>query len=65
MLGHENNLFGIHTALGGRMCIFGGGLPVVYNGNIVCGIGVNSESPQQYLGCVQAGVETFSQTFFQ
>ena len=57
--GHENNLFGIHTALGGRMCIVGGGLPIVSNGKVVGGIGVSSGSPDQDLGCAQAGVDAF------
>ncbi|MBA6416105.1 heme-binding protein [Colwellia sp. 6M3] len=59
--GHENNLFGIHTALGGRMCIVGGGLPITYQGEVVGGIGVSSGSPEQDLGCAQAGVDTFEQ----
>lgn len=58
--GHENNLFGIHTALGGRMCIVGGGLPISYQGTVIGGIGVSSGSPAQDLGCAQAGVDTFS-----
>jgi len=63
--GHENNLFGIHTALGGRMCIVGGGLPIISNGKVVGGIGVSSGSPEQDLGCAQAGVDAFSHTLFQ
>ena len=59
--GHENNLFGIHTALGGRMCIVGGGLPITYQGEVVGGIGISSGSPEQDLGCAQAGVDTFEQ----
>lgn len=58
--GHENNLFGIHTALGGRMCIVGGGLPIFSNGKVVGGIGVSSGSPEQDLDCAQAGVDAFS-----
>lgn len=61
--GHENNLFGIHTALGGRMCIVGGGLPIISNGKVVGGIGVSSGSPEQDLGCAQAGVDAFSTSF--
>ncbi len=58
--GHENNLFGIHTALGGRMCIVGGGLPLKVNGEVVGGIGVSSGSPEQDLGCAQAGIDNFN-----
>ncbi len=61
--GHENNLFGIHTALGGRMCIVGGGLPITYNGKVVGGIGVSSGSPEQGLGCAQAGVDAFTNSY--
>ncbi|AAZ25014.1 MULTISPECIES: GlcG/HbpS family heme-binding protein [Colwellia] len=61
--GHKNNLFGIHTALGGRMCIVGGGLPITFNGSVVGGIGVSSGSPEQDLGCAQAGVDSFSKTY--
>lgn len=61
--GHENNLFGIHTALGGRMCIVGGGLPITLNDNVVGGIGVSSGSPEQDLSCAQAGVDTFNQLY--
>ena len=60
--GHENNLFGIHTALGGRMCIVGGGLPVSFNGEVVGGIGVSSGSPEQDLGCAQAGIDNFNRS---
>ncbi len=63
MPGDDNNLFGIHTALGGRMCIIGGGLPIVSNGKVVGGIGVSSGSPEQDLGCAMAGVEAFSQLY--
>ena len=57
--GNENNLFGIHTALGGRMCVVGGGLPISYQGNVVGGIGISSGSPAQDLACAQAGVDVF------
>lgn len=58
--GDENSLFGIHTALGGRMCIVGGGLPITYDGVVIGGIGVSSGSPRQDLDCAQAGVDTFN-----
>ncbi len=61
--GHENNLFGIHTALGGRMCIVGGGLPISFDGQVVGGIGVSSGLPEQDLACAQAGVDAFSNNY--
>ena len=61
--GHKNNLFGIHTALGGRMCIVGGGLPITFNGKVVGGIGVSSGSPEQDKDCAQAGVDAFYRVY--
>ncbi len=52
-----NLVFGIHTALGGRLCVVGGGLPVVVDGEVVGGIGLSSGTPQQDMQCAQAGVD--------
>ena len=57
--GADNMLFGIHTAMGGRLCIVGGGLPVFVDGECVGGIGVSSGAPSQDLACATAGVEAF------
>lgn len=57
--GADNMLFGIHTALGGRLCIVGGGVPVFVDGECVGGIGVSSGAPSQDLACANAGVEAF------
>ena len=51
-----NLVFGIHTALGGRLCVVGGGLPISVGGITVGGIGVSSGSPQQDMACAEAGV---------
>lgn len=51
-----NLVFGIHTALGGRICVVGGGLPITLDGVTVGGIGVSSGSPQQDMACAEAGV---------
>ncbi|HBY87547.1 MAG TPA: DNA polymerase III subunit delta', partial [Colwellia sp.] len=40
-----------------------GGLPITFNGSVVGGIGVSSGSPEQDLGCAQAGVDSFSKTY--
>ncbi|MAU07528.1 MAG: DNA polymerase III subunit delta' [Deltaproteobacteria bacterium] len=52
-----NLVFGIHTAIGGRLCIVGGGLPVVVNEEVVGGIGLSSGTPQQDMECAQAGID--------
>lgn len=52
--------FGIHTALGGRLCVVGGGLPIYDNdGVVVGGIGLSSGTPQQDMDCAAAGIEYF------
>ena len=53
--------FGIHTALGGRLCVVGGGLPVVLDGEVVGGIGLSSGTPQQDMQCAQAGINHFTE----
>ena len=50
-------LFGLHTTDGGRIVIFGGGIPLVSNDEIVGGIGVSGGSVEQDVECAQAGVE--------
>lgn len=57
--GADNMLFGIHTAMGGRLCIVGGGLPIFVNGVCVGGVGISSGTPAQDLACATAGVEHF------
>ena len=54
-----NLAFGIHTALGGRLCVVGGGLPVYVEGEVVGGIGLSSGTPQQDMQCAQAGIDYF------
>ncbi|ANG63194.1 DNA polymerase III subunit delta' [Marinobacterium aestuarii] len=56
-----NLVFGIHTALGGRLCVVGGGLPVMVDGEVVGGIGLSSGTPAQDMDCAQAGIDHFMQ----
>lgn len=51
--------FGIHTEVGGRLSIVGGGLPVIVDGEVVGGIGLSSGTPQQDMDCAQAGIDHF------
>jgi len=57
--GADNMLFGIHTALGGRISVVGGGLPIFVDGECVGGIGLSSGTPTQDLECAQAGIDHF------
>lgn len=50
-------LFGIHNADGGRIVIFGGGLPLKRNGEIIGGIGVSGGSVEDDVLCATAGLK--------
>lgn len=54
-------VFGIHTSMGGRLCVVGGGYPVESNGQVVGGIGLSSGTPMQDMECAQAGIEYWQQ----
>ena len=54
-----NLVFGIHTALNGRLSVVGGGLPVIVDGEVVGGIGLSSGTPNQDMDCAQAGLNYF------
>lgn len=54
--------FGIHTEVGGRISIVGGGLPVMVDGEVVGGIGLSSGTPVQDMECAQAGLDHFMST---
>lgn len=51
--------FGIHSAIGGRLMVVGGGLPVVVDGDVVGGIGISSGTPMQDMECAEAGIAHF------
>ena len=57
--------FGIHTSMGGRLCVVGGGLPVQTGNEVVGGIGLSSGTPQQDMLCAQAGIDHFLQNCTQ
>lgn len=50
-------LFGIHNADGGRIVIFGGGIPLTVGGEIVGGVGVSGGSVEEDVLCAQAAVQ--------
>lgn len=51
--------YGINSAIGGRLMVVGGGLPVMVSGECVGGIGVSSGSPAQDQEVAQAGIDAF------
>jgi uncharacterized protein GlcG (DUF336 family) len=54
--------FGIHTSMGGRLCVVGGGLPVIIDREVVGGIGLSSGTPQQDMQCAQSGLDQFERS---
>ena len=51
--------YGIASAIGGRLMVVGGGLPVLVAGAVVGGIGVSSGTPAQDQAVAQAGIDAF------
>lgn len=51
--------YGISSAIGGRLMVVGGGLPVLVDGQVVGGIGISSGTPVQDQACAQAGIDAF------
>lgn len=48
---------GINSAIGGRLMVVGGGLPVIWRGEVVGAIGVSSGTPAQDQAVAQAGID--------
>ncbi|RYE64394.1 MAG: heme-binding protein [Oxalobacteraceae bacterium] len=51
--------YGINSAIGGRLLVVAGGLPVLVDGEVVGSIGLSSGTPAQDSECAQAGIEAF------
>lgn len=51
--------YGIASAIGGRLMVVGGGVPVVVDGEVVGGIGISSGTPAQDRDVAQAGIDAF------
>lgn len=51
--------YGINSAIGGRLMVVGGGLPVTVNGAVVGGIGISSGTPAQDLDVADAAIAAF------
>lgn len=52
-------VYGINSAIAGRLMVVGGGLPVIVDGDVVGGIGVSSGTPDQDRAVAQAGIDAF------
>lgn len=51
--------YGINSAIGGRLMVVGGGLPVLWDGQVVGGIGVSSGTPGQDQEVAQAAIDAW------
>jgi len=51
--------YGINTAIGGRLSIVAGGIPVLVDGQVVGAIGVSSGTPAQDSECAAAAIDAF------
>lgn len=49
--------YGIHSAIGGRLLVVAGGIPVMIDGEVVGAVGVSSGTPAQDAECAQAGID--------
>ncbi|MDO5646319.1 heme-binding protein [Paracoccus sp. (in: a-proteobacteria)] len=54
--------YGINSAIGGRLMVVAGGLPVAWQGQVVGGIGVSSGTPSQDQAVAQAGIDAWLAT---
>lgn len=54
----EQMLFGIHNADGGRIVIFGGGVPLKQGDQIIGGLGVSGGSVEDDVACATAGLKS-------
>jgi uncharacterized protein GlcG (DUF336 family) len=52
----QQPLFGIHNADGGRIVIFGGGLPLWQGNDLIGGIGVSGGSVEEDISCATAAL---------
>lgn len=51
--------YGINSAIGGRLMVVAGGLPLVWEGEVVGAIGVSSGTPSQDQAVAQAGIDAW------
>lgn len=54
--------YGINSAIGGRLMVVGGGIPVLVDGQVVGAVGISSGTPAQDSACAQAGIDALLAT---
>jgi uncharacterized protein GlcG (DUF336 family) len=58
--GMGKELYGINTTNNGRVVVFGGGIPLCKNGQIIGAVGVSGGSVEEDIQVAQAAVEVFN-----
>jgi uncharacterized protein GlcG (DUF336 family) len=53
-------LYGIHAAAGGRFVIFGGGVPLYADGDVIGAVGVSGGTAEEDVACARRAVEVFA-----
>lgn len=53
------SLYGLNTTNDGRLVVFGGGVPLLRNGEVVGAIGVSGSSVEDDVAVAQAGADAF------
>ena len=53
-------LFGIQQSNAGKVVIFGGGIPIIFDDNIVGAVGASAGTVEQDIAVAEAGVAAFS-----
>ena len=56
-------LFGLGAAAGGRLVIFGGGIPVKKGGVVVGAVGVSGGAVEEDIACAKAGMAALGKAF--
>jgi uncharacterized protein GlcG (DUF336 family) len=55
-------LFGIEASNAGRVVIFGGGVPITFNGNIIGAVGASAGSVEQDIEVAEAALAAFEES---
>ena len=55
-------LFGIQDSNGGKVVIFGGGVPIIFNGNIIGAVGASAGSVEQDIEVAEAALGALEDT---
>ena len=52
-------LFGIQESNAGKVVIFGGGIPIIFEGNIIGAVGASAGTVEQDIAVAEAGIAAF------